>query len=284
MSRGRARLPLVTAQLWDQEGFGVRLEWGPVGAAHLARPRSALVVIDVLCFTTCVSVAVGRGTAVRPAPWRDGRAAHLATRLGAALAVGREDVTSEQPYSLSPAHLLAAPPTPLLVLPSPNGSTIAAAATTGTVVAACLRNASAVADWLVTEGYGTPERPVVVVPAGERWPDGSLRPSLEDLLGAAAVVSALVARVPGPLSPEAAAVPPVLEAVTDLLATLRECGSGRELVQRGWAQDVDVAAERDADRAVPVLVGGAFIDRAGTSREPARGNQARAVDARDGGS
>jgi 2-phosphosulfolactate phosphatase len=221
-----------------------------------------VVIVDVLCFTTCVSVAVGRGTAVHPARWRDGRAAELATRLGAKLAVPRAEVTSGRPYSLSPAHLLAARPAPRLVLPSPNGSTIAAAATTGTVVAACLRNASAVADWLVGQRYGSPARPVVVIPAGERWPDGSLRPALEDLLGAAAVVTALAGREAGPLSPEAAAGVASLAATTDLRATLRECGSGRELVTRGWSADVDVAAERDADQAVPVLVHGAFVDRA----------------------
>jgi 2-phosphosulfolactate phosphatase len=252
----------VTEGHWDQQDYGVQLEWGPVGAARLSRPEAAVVVVDVLCFTTCVSVAVSRGTAVHPARWRDGRAAELATRLDAELAVPRDEVTAGRPYSLSPALLLAAPPTTRLVLPSPNGSTIAAAATTGTIVAACLRNASAVAGWLTGQGYGTPERPVVVVPAGERWPDGSLRPALEDLLGAAAVVSALAARGAGPLSPEAGAAPPVLAVTTDLPAALRECGSGRELVTRGWAEDVDVAAERDADGVVPVLVDGAFVDHA----------------------
>jgi 2-phosphosulfolactate phosphatase len=252
----------VTGEHWSQQGYGVQLEWGPIGAAWLSRPEAAVVVFDGLCFTTCVSVAVGRGTAVHPAAWRDGRAVELATGLDAELAVGRGEVTTERPYSLSPAHLLTAPPTPRLVLPSPNGSTIAAAATTGTVVAACLRNASAVARWLEAQGYGTPERPVAVVPAGERWPDGSLRPALEDLLGAAAVVSALAARGAGPLSPEAVAAPPVLAATADLRAGLRECGSGRELVTRGWPEDVDVAAERDADSVVPVLVDGAFVDRA----------------------
>ena len=97
---------------------------------------------------------------------------------------------ADQPWSLSPAALLRAPYTPRLVLPSPNGSTIAAAAS-GLVLAACLRNASAVGRWLAAHGYGTPSRPVLVVPAGERWPDGSLRPSLEDGLGAGAVIAAL---------------------------------------------------------------------------------------------
>ena len=253
----------MTDEHWSQRDYGVRLEWGPVGAARLSEPEAAVVVVDVLCFTTCVSVAVGRGTAVRPAPWRGDRAQELAERLGADLAVGREEVTAERPYSLSPAHLLAAPPSRLLVLPSPNGSTIAASARTGTVVAGCLRNASAVADWLLTQGYGSPRRPVVLVPAGERWPDGSLRPALEDLLGAAAVLAALEGRVTGPLSPEARATLPVVTAVTDVHATLRECGSGRELVDRGWPANVDLAAERDADRVVPVLVDGTFADLSG---------------------
>lgn len=253
----------MSEAFWQQEGYGVRLEWGPVGAARLSRPEAAVVVVDVLCFTTCVSVAVGRGTAVHPARWRDGRAAELATRLGAELAVSRAEVGAKHPYSLSPAHLLAAPPAPRLVLPSPNGSTIAAAARTGTVVAACLRNASAVAGWLTDQGYGTPERPVLLVPAGERWPDGSLRPALEDLIGAGAVVAALTDLVAGPVSPEADAARAALAATADVRAALRECGSGRELVERGWPADVEIAAERDADRVVPVLVEGRFLDRAG---------------------
>ena len=90
-----------------------------------------------------------------------------------------------------------------LVLPSPNGSAIAAAAP-GVTVAASLRNASAVAEWLSERFRGDVE-PVSVIAAGERWPDGSLRPALEDLLGAGAVLSALVARTGVSESPEAAA-------------------------------------------------------------------------------
>ena len=76
----------MTDEHWSQRDYGVRLEWGPVGAARLAEPEAVVVVVDVLCFTTCVSVAVGRGTAVRPAPWRGDRAQELAERLGADLA------------------------------------------------------------------------------------------------------------------------------------------------------------------------------------------------------
>ena len=147
--------------------------------------------------------------------------------------------------------------TPRLVLPSPNGSAIAAAARNEavTVVAGCLRNAAAVGRWLTASGYGTPDRPVAVVPAGERWTDGSLRPALEDLLGAGAIAGSLA---DAHLSPEARTARAAVDAVGDLPATLRECASGRELIEYGFPDDVAIAAERDATDVVPVLADGAF--------------------------
>ena len=43
-------------------------------------------------------------------------------------------------------------------------------------MAACLRNAAAAAGWALGSGYGTAGRPIAVIAAGERWPDGSLDP------------------------------------------------------------------------------------------------------------
>ncbi|MET9433855.1 2-phosphosulfolactate phosphatase [Streptomyces sp. NPDC006551] len=238
----------------------VAFGWGPTEAAVLARDAACLVIVDALSFTTAVGVAVEAGTAVYPYRWRDATAAEYAAKLDAALAVGRSEATPEHPWSLSPAALRAAPPPPRLVLPSPNGSTIAAEAGGAPVVAASLRNRTAVAEWLVERGYGSGARPLAVIASGERWPDGSLRPALEDLLGAGAVLSALCALGPYELTPEARAAATLWEVTEDPVAVLHRCDSGRELYEYGYPRDVAVAAEVDTSETVPVLTDGAFLE------------------------
>lgn len=232
-----------------QTPYSVRLEWGPTGAAAIGDVGTA-VVVDVLSFTTAVTVGVERGTAIFPFRWRDERAEEYAAGVGATLARRRED-------GLSPAALMYGRPVPRLVLPSPNGSTIAAGlAEAGvTVVAASLRNRAAVARWLQARG-GT----VAVIPGGERWPDGSLRPAVEDLWGAGAVVKGLLDAGAGTetLSPEAWVAEHAFESGGDREGRLAACASGRELAAAGFADDVAVAAEVDASDVVPVLVDGAF--------------------------
>ncbi len=244
----------MPGRFWAQEDHAIRFDWGPAGAARVRADGGILVIVDVLSFTTSVSVAVERGTAVYPAAWRDERADALARDVDARLAVGRRRVTAEHPWSLSPAALRAAPAPERLVLPSPNGSAIAAASD-GVVVAACLRNASAVAGWLHAHGDS---RPITVIAAGERWPDGDLRPALEDLLGAGAVIAALVDRSGLQPSPEAAAAAAVFRGTPSVADAVRGCASGIELVDGGFGGDVDVAVESDAASAVPVLRDGAF--------------------------
>jgi 2-phosphosulfolactate phosphatase len=210
-----------------------------------------------LSFTTSVSVMAERGTAVYPSAWRDGRAQEMASAHGAALAVGRHEVTADHPWSLSPAALRRAPGIERLVLPSPNGSAIAASAT-GCVVAASLRNATAVGRWLRERGYGS-DRPLAVIPAGERWPDGSLRPAMEDLLGAGAVLNAL-GYADGAYSPEAALARAAYAGMTqaEIAEAVRSCGSEQELITGGFSDDVEVAVEIGTSSVVPVLLDGCF--------------------------
>jgi 2-phosphosulfolactate phosphatase len=245
-----------------QKGAGVRFDWGPVAARLLDDPAGALVVVDTLSFTTAVSVATGRGIAVVPHPLGGAGAAARAAAHGAALAVRRADLSDAHPWSLSPRSLAEAPYTARLVLPSPNGSAIAAGAADaerdGAVLAACLRNVGASARWLRQAGFGTPERPVTVVAAGERWPDGSLRAGVEDLLGAGALVDRLV-RGGCAASPEAAVAGAAFRAAGDLLATLEGCASGRELAEMGFVDEPALAAALDADGLASVPMEGMFV-------------------------
>lgn len=237
-----------------QHAYGVRLEWGAAGAEAVA-PVDIAVVVDVLSFTTTVTVAVDHGIAVHPFAWRDERAAAFAAEHGAVLAVQRQDAGGDVPaVSLSPASVAAAEGVRRIVLPSPNGSTVSRllADSGATVVAACLRNRRAVGAWLAHRVAAGAT--VALVPAGERWPDGSLRPAVEDLWGAGGVLDALG---PAGRSPEAEAAVAAYRSA-DLPAALAACSSGRELVASGYAGDVEMAAERDVSDVVPVLRDGAF--------------------------
>ena len=135
-------------------------------------------------------VAVERGMTVLPYLWKDERAAAYAET-----AVGRARGRPARGACRSPTAPASAsrrPPWP--ASPASTGSccrrrtaprsAFGLADSGCTVVGACLRNRAAVARWLQARG-GT----VAVVAAGERWPDGSLRPCAEDLWGAGAVLA-----------------------------------------------------------------------------------------------
>jgi 2-phosphosulfolactate phosphatase len=258
----------------DQSTHRIRMEWGPTGAA--AVPADYAVVVDVLSFTTTLSVAIERGIEVFPFRWRDSRAAEHAMRHGATLAVGRFEALSRgdaRHVSLSPASLAEVEGIRRLVLPSPNGSTIAfALAESGAqVLGACLRNAGAVARWLaprLADGAS-----VVVVPAGERWYDDTLRPAVEDLWGAGAVLAALVGGHEDDASPEARMAVAAWQGAS-LPADLLRCAGGIELTEAGFVADVEIAAQHDVSEVVPVLVGESFRDA--TELEP-RGARLRGV-------
>lgn len=243
-----------------QTAYSRRFDWGPTGARALvadARPGDVAVVVDVLSFTTTLTLAVERGIEVYPYPWATADAPAYAAQRAAVLARGRREGLASGAISLSPASFDDVEGVERVVLPSPNGSTIAfALADAGVrVVGASLRNATAVGRRLAgVEGR------VSVVAAGERWPDGSLRPAAEDLWGAGAVLAALG---PDGAGPEALLAVAAYDAVRgDLTAALHDCASGRELGSAGFGSDVDLAAEGDVSGVVPVLRGEAFVDAA----------------------
>ena len=234
-------------------------EWGATGAQAAVAGCDLAVVVDVLSFTTTLTVAVERGMTVLPFPWKDDRAAVHAAAHDAVLAVGRfEAREAGRGLSLSPASMAGVSGVERVVLPSPNGSSISAtlAGSGARVVGACLRNAAAVARWLTPQVED--DATVLVVASGERWPDGSLRPAVEDLWGAGAVLAGLPE---GGFTAEARSARAAYDAVcADLGAELLSCASGRELVDAGFADDVVIAGQVDVSEVVPVLHGDRFLN------------------------
>jgi 2-phosphosulfolactate phosphatase len=234
---------------YDQTQFAIRCEWGERGAAVLAATSDLVIIVDVLSFSTCVDIATARGAIIFPHRWKDTSTDSFAASHNAIVAAKRG---SPGQFSLSPASLETIPPSTRLVLPSPNGATLTFSTGATPTVCACLRNARAVADYASRHA-----RNIAVIPAGERWEDGSLRPCVEDLVGAGAIIQ----HMQGDLSPEAAAAAAVFDAAkSDLKNRIMNCASGRELVERGFERDVLLASALDRSNAVPIFKGAAYAN------------------------
>lgn len=253
--------------IFDQSEFEIRCEWGSRGVEQLAPTSDVVIIVDILSFSTCVEIATSRGAIVFPYPWQPEAAEEFAVSVGAKLAVRRSDLAHgllgdrgiHNRYSLSPQSLSQIPAGTRLVLPSPNGSTLSLATGETPTLSGCLRNCQAVAQ--AAMDYGSH---IAVIPAGEKWHDGSLRPAWEDWIGAGAILS----QFKGHFSPEAAsAIAAYRQAAPNLLTLLKQCSSGKELISKGFVSDVDLAAELDVSQGVPRLRDRAYRALDGTMNE-----------------
>jgi len=236
----------MAAEYFSQAGFELRCAWGLHGLEAAASGSDVVVIVDVLSFSTAVDIALSRGARVYPCQGSYEQARGYAHSLDAILA--EKDRTAR--FSLSPLSLLRLPPGSRLVLPSLNGSTLSLNTGGLPTLTGCLRNYKAVAQ--AAQKFG---RRITVIAAGERWADGSLRPGVEDWLGAGAVLSELKG-VPSPEANTAAASFQAAQAAVS--SWLRQCGSGIELIERGFAQDVELAAALNVSSIAPLLIDGAY--------------------------
>lgn len=230
-----------------QHPYAIRFEWGIQGVRNVANSGGVTIIVDVLSFSTCVDIACSRDAQILPYQYKDETAEVFARANSALLAVGR----SGKGLSLSPQSLLTIEPNTRLVLPSPNGSTLTLACKTPVVLSACLRNASAVA------AYASRQRtPITVIAAGEQWDNGALRPATEDLIGAGAVIHFLT----GDKSPEATVAElAFIGSKENLSSILVGCASAIELIERGFADDVQLAEDFNISSCVPRLINGAYV-------------------------
>jgi 2-phosphosulfolactate phosphatase len=233
--------------IYDQAGYDIVCEWGAEGVSILAPTCDVVIVIDVLSFTTAVDIATSQGATIFPYRWKDETTYEFAVTVNAEVA----DRDNSNSFNLSPSSLQNLPENTRLVLPSPNGSTVSLLAGNTTVIAGCLRNCRAVAESAMQKG-----KRIAVIPAGERWSNDTLRPSVEDFIGAGAIISYLPRDT---ISPEAAIAKSVFENFSvNLHETIKNCVSGKEVIARGEERDVFLATELNASDCVPLLKNGAF--------------------------
>jgi 2-phosphosulfolactate phosphatase len=228
----------------------VACEWGLHGVQTLREHAAVLIIVDVLSFSTAVDVALARGASIIPFPLGDPALARAAAESkGALLATPRR---AGAQFSLSPATLRELPAGAQLLLPSPNGSRLSLEAAPVPVFTACLRNFAATA---AAAAQLAGSRMIGVIPAGERWPDDTLRPAIEDWCGAGAVIDAL----DRPMTAEAKVARDAFRAAgNDLPRLTQDSLSGRELIDRGFAIDVELASAIGISAIAPQLVDGAY--------------------------
>ena len=251
------------------EAAQVHVEWG-VPAALLAALRGDLVVVvDVLSFSTSLIEVVERdGTAFCYSPDELDRAGDRdrAARDHDAIVLSKQRSVSAGEVSLSPASLQSLPLGRRVVMTSLNGGRcVAAAADAPWVGIGALTNRTAVArrvEWLLADAAATR---CTIVPCAELWSEpfmasqvGDLsevsaplvRPAYEDLLGAGSIVAAMGEHVQR--SVEASMAATVFESHESRISEFLEgCVSGRELIERGFAADVTIAAQLDTRAVVP---------------------------------
>jgi 2-phosphosulfolactate phosphatase len=232
--------------IFDQADYNIRCEWGERAALMLAPISDVMIIVDILSFSTSVQIATAQGALVYAYRWKDSSAYDFAGSVAAEVA----DANNKNGYRLSPASLQSLPAGIHLVLPSPNGSTLSLSTGSTPTIAGCLRNCQAVAESAMKKGKN-----IAVVPAGERWEDGTLRPCFEDLLGAGAIIQSLQ----GTLSPEARAAVAVFEtAHLNIFEHLKGCSSGKEKIYKREETDIMLASQMNVSECVPVLIDGAY--------------------------
>lgn len=236
--------------VFSQADYQCRFEWGAKGARDAAARGDMVIIVDVLSFSSTTVMACSYGAWIYPYPPND-QATKFAQSVDAVVAGKRGDGRSLSSLSFSEQDAGKH-----YVLPSPNGSNCAYIARNAPAVfAGCFLNAEAVAQTALKLN-----RSITVIACGEQWrdaleEDNRLRPSVEDYLGAGAIISYLQ----GSKSPEAKVCElAYLHSANNLETLIWECGSGLELREKGFADDVRHCTQLNLYETVPLLVNDHF--------------------------
>jgi 2-phosphosulfolactate phosphatase len=241
--------------IFNQAPFQCRMDWGVRGVREASERGDIIVVVDVLSFSSAITNALNKGVIIYPFP-RVGDIETFGKNTGAEVCILERSRARELGLpSLSSTSFTEAHRGKKYVLSSINGATCVKEAKEGSLIfVSSLLNRSAVAK-VINQIQKEKEHAVTVIASGERWKriDGQereLRPSIEDYLGA----GALLEKLEGTKSPEARVCVAAFQSCRpDLSALMLDCSSAREVVSMGFPEDIPFCSQLDIYNEVPFL-------------------------------
>jgi 2-phosphosulfolactate phosphatase len=247
---------------FDQSPYEVKLDWGIRGAREATKRKEIMIIVDVLSFSSTVIAAMENQAVIYPfAPPINEEARNYANQIRAELVVGRAEAIKTGKRSLSPISFTVDDYGKSYVLCSLNGAAcVEAAKRVPSLLIGSLRNARAVAEAAIELKKMT-GKAITIIACGERWENAAsdeneLRPGIEDYLGAGAIIS----YINGSQSPEAFVCKQAFKASQQQLTELiSKCGSGRELAERGFKEDVGFCMQLNQSSIVPILSQNKFV-------------------------
>lgn len=246
--------------MFNQSPFVCRVEWGRRGAREAAERGDIIIIVDVLSFSSTVVSALSFGAIIYPYPPNlNGHA--YAEKVNAEYILGRAEAAKTGKPTLSPISFTEEHSNKKFVLSSLNGAFCTwIGSKVPALLIGSLLNASSVAS-VANQLRIQTNANITVVPCGEQWSDGkeeedTLRTAIEDYLGAGAILSYLE----GEKSPEAEVCAGTFHyAESKLEELIWDCGSGRELRDRGYAADVKHCGRLNIYQTVPLLKNNYFV-------------------------
>ncbi|WP_413300059.1 2-phosphosulfolactate phosphatase [Bacillus sp. 1P10SD] len=246
---------------FDQSPYECRVEWGRRGAREAAERGDIIIIVDVLSFSSTVITALRNRAIIYPYPRNlDGK--KFAAKIGGEFILGRAEAAQIGAPTLSPVSFGKAHNNKKYVLTSLNGAYCTwIASQVPALLIGSLLNAESVAA-AANQLQKQTKANISVIPCGEQWEgsgeyEDTLRPAIEDYLGAGAILSYLE----GSKSPEAElCMISFLHSIDNLNNLIWDCGSGRELRGRGFETDLDHCSRLNVYQTVPLLNKDHFIE------------------------
>ncbi|MGG3564805.1 2-phosphosulfolactate phosphatase [Neobacillus rhizosphaerae] len=246
---------------FDQSPYECRVEWGRRGAREAAERGDIIIIVDVLSFSSTVISALRKGAIIYPYPRTlDGK--KFAEKIGGEFILGRVEAARIGSPTLSPVSFSKDHTNKKYVLTSLNGANCTwIASQVPSLLIGSLLNAESVAA-AANHLQKQTRANITVIPCGEQWEsskeyEDTLRPAIEDYLGAGAILSYLE----GKKSPEAElCMTSFLHSKDKLNDLIWDCGSGRELRGRGYEADVNHCCRLNVYQTVPLLNKDHFVE------------------------